>query len=168
MEATDSMVTRMRQEAERVWCPELARLIRDTAAPFVNVIYDADPLPRLSWAGGRVVLVGDAAHPTTPHGLRSTNMSVMDARTLGRCLDKWSSEPTPARALAEYEAVRLPVVAEQVLHARRLGRLKQGLPVDSEAEGFDVTTAKAEQALQLRQSTMPFFGGAPAEGDASF
>ncbi|KAJ1259763.1 hypothetical protein BS78_10G181300 [Paspalum vaginatum] len=166
MEATDAMVARMRDEAERVWCPELARLIRETAAPFVNVIYDADPLPRLSWASGRVALVGDAAHPTTPHGLRSTNMSVMDARTLGRCLGKWNSEPTPARALAEYEVVRLPVVAEQALHARRLGRLKQGLPVDSEAEGFDVTMAKAEQAVQLRQSTMPFFGGAPAEGDA--
>lgn len=154
MEATDAMVARVRDEAERAWCPELARLIRETAAPFVNVIYDADPLPRLPWAGGRVVLVGDAAHPTTPHGLRSTNMSVVDACTLGQCLAKWNSEPTPARALAEYEAVRLPVVAQQVLHARRLGRLKQGLPVDSEAEeGFDVTTAKAE-VLRLRQRTM--------------
>lgn len=168
MEATDAMVARVRDEAERVWCPELARLIRDTAAPFVNVIYDADPLPRLSWAGGRVALVGDAAHPTTPHGLRSTNMSIMDAFTLGRCLAKWNSEPTPARALAEYEAVRLPVVAEQVLYARRLGRLKQGLPVDGEAEeGFDVTTAKAE-VLQLRQRTMPFFDGAPAAVGGGF
>jgi len=41
MEATDAMVARVRDEAERVWCPELARLIRETAAPFVN---DADPL----------------------------------------------------------------------------------------------------------------------------
>lgn len=168
MEATDAMVGRMRNEAERVWCPELARLVRETAAPFVNVIYDADPLPRLSWTGGRVVLVGDAAHPTTPHGLRSTNMSVMDACTLGQCLANWNSEPTPARALAEYEAVRLPVVAEQVLHARQLGRLKQGLPVDGEAEdGFDVTTAKAE-VLQLRQRTMPFFDGAPAAVGGDF
>lgn len=168
MEATDAMVGRMRNEAERVWCPELARLVRETAAPFVNVIYDADPLPRLSWTGGHVVLVGDAAHPTTPHGLRSTNMSVMDACTLGQCLANWNSEPTPARALAEYEAVRLPVVAEQVLHARQLGRLKQGLPVDGEAEdGFDVTTAKAE-VLQLRQRTMPFFDGAPAAVGGDF
>jgi len=169
MEATGAMVARMRDEAERVWCPELARLVRETAAPFVNVIYDADPLPpRLSWAGGRaVVLVGDAAHPTTPHGLRSTNMSVADARALGRCLARWGSEPTPARALAEYEAARLPVVAAQVLHARRLGRIKQGLPVDGEAEGFDVRTATAEAALELRQRTMPFFGGVPTADDGS-
>nr|CAB3468314.1 unnamed protein product [Digitaria exilis] len=167
MEATDAMVARMRDEAERVWCPELARLVRETAAPFVNVIYDADPPPRLSWAGGRVVLVGDAAHPTTPHGLRSTNMSIMDARTLGRCLARWekTETTTPARAVAEYEAVRLPVVAAQVLHARRLGRIKQGLPVDDEAEGFDVRTAVEDLMLLLRQRSMPFFSGAPTVDD---
>ena len=172
MEATGAMVARMRDEAERVWCPELARLVRETAAPFVNVIYDADPPPpRRAWAGGRaVVLVGDAAHPTTPHGLRSTNMSVADARALGRCLARWGagSGPTPAgRALAEYEAARRPVVAAQVLHARRLGRIKQGLPVDGEAEGFDARTATAEGALELRQRTMPFFGGVPTAEDGS-
>ncbi|KAL6602938.1 hypothetical protein ACP70R_043299 [Stipagrostis hirtigluma subsp. patula] len=166
MEASDAMVARMRDEAERVWCPELARLVRETARPFVNVIYDADPLPRLSWVAGRVALVGDAAHPTTPHGLRSTNMSVADARALGGCLARLEdSEPTPARALAEYEAARLPVAAAQVLHARRLGRLKQGLPVDGETEGFDARTATAEEALQLRQRSMPFFGGAPTADD---
>ncbi|CAN6201211.1 unnamed protein product [Urochloa humidicola] len=168
MEATDAMVARMREEAGRVWCPELARLVRETAAPFVNVIYDADPLPRLSWAGGRVALAGDAAHPTTPHGLRSTNMSVADARELGRCLARWGADAegaAPARALAEYEAARLPVVAAQALHARRLGRVKQGLPVDGEAEGFDARTATAEDALQLQQRSMPFFGGAPTADD---
>ncbi|CAL5039220.1 unnamed protein product [Urochloa decumbens] len=168
IEATDVMVARMREEAERVWCPELARLVRDTAAPFVNVIYDADPLPRLSWASGRVALAGDAAHPTTPHGLRSTNMSVADARELGRCLARWGAEEpaAPARALAEYEVARLPVVAAQVMHARRLGRVKQGLPVDGEAEGFDVRKATEEDAVHLlRQRSMPFFGDAPAAAD---
>ena len=139
MKVSDATLAGMQDEAERVWSPELARLIRETAEPFVNVIYDADPLPRLSWAGGRVALVGDAAHPTTPHGLRSTNMSVHDARVLGACLGRWAETPPP-RALAEYEAARMPVVSAQVLHARRLGQLKQGLPVeDGEAAGFDVS-----------------------------
>jgi hypothetical protein len=42
----------MRDEADHVWCPELSRLIRETARPFANVIYNVDPLPALSWAGG--------------------------------------------------------------------------------------------------------------------
>uniref|UniRef100_A0ACD6A8V7 Uncharacterized protein n=1 Tax=Avena sativa TaxID=4498 RepID=A0ACD6A8V7_AVESA len=167
MKVSDATLAGMQDEADRVWSPELARLIRETAEPFVNVIYDADPLPRLSWADGRVALVGDAAHPTTPHGLRSTNMSVHDARVLGECLGRWG-ETTPPRALAEYEAARLPVVAAQVLHARRLGRLKQGLPVeDGEAGGFDVRAATEEEALQLRQRGMPYFGGAPTVAGGS-
>lgn len=161
MKVSDATLAGMQDDAERVWSPELARLIRETAEPFVNVIYDADPLPRLSWAGGRVALVGDAAHPTTPHGLRSTNMSVHDARVLGECLGRWGETPPP-RALDEYEAARLPVVAAQVLHARRLGRLKQGLPVeDGDTGAFDARAATAEEALQLRQRGMPYFSGAP-------
>uniref|UniRef100_A0A453SAY1 FAD-binding domain-containing protein n=1 Tax=Aegilops tauschii subsp. strangulata TaxID=200361 RepID=A0A453SAY1_AEGTS len=161
MKVSDATLAGMQDDAERVWSPELARLIRETAEPFVNVIYDADPLPRLPWAGGSVALVGDAAHPTTPHGLRSTNMSVHDARVLGECLGRWGETPPP-RAMDEYEAARLPVVAAQVLHARRLGRLKQGLPVeDGDTGAFDARAATAEEALMLRQRGMPYFGGAP-------
>ncbi|KAB8102973.1 hypothetical protein EE612_035129 [Oryza sativa] len=164
MKVSEATVSEMKEEAERVWCPELARLISETAEPFVNVIYDAEPLPRLSWCGGRVALVGDAAHPTTPHGLRSTNMSIVDARVLGCCLARrGDAETTPRRALAEYEAARRPVVAAQVLHARRLGRLKQGLGMGSagDGEGFDARTATEEEISQLRQSSMPYFSGAP-------
>ncbi|KAF0903476.1 hypothetical protein E2562_027887 [Oryza meyeriana var. granulata] len=149
MKASDAMVAEMKETAERIWCPELAQLIKETAEPFMNVIYDADPPPQLSWAGGRVVLVGDAAHPTTPHGLRSTNMSIVDALVLGCCLARWADELLPQRALAEYEAVRRPVVVAQVLHARRLGRLKQGLPVDDDREGFDVRTAMEEEEHEI-------------------
>ena len=48
-----------------------------TKAPFINAIFDREPLQR--WVFGRVVLVGEAAHPTSPHALRSTNMAICDA-----------------------------------------------------------------------------------------
>ena len=51
-----------------------------TPTPFINAIFDREPLQHL--VQGRTVLVGEAAHPTTPHALRSTNMAIMD----GRCL----------------------------------------------------------------------------------
>ena len=41
---------------------------QSTAAPFINAIYDKEPLDEL--VHGRLVLLGEAAHPTTPHGLR--------------------------------------------------------------------------------------------------
>lgn len=39
-----------------------------TKSPFINAIFDREPLDQFVW--GRVALLGEAAHPTTPHGLR--------------------------------------------------------------------------------------------------
>lgn len=42
--------------------------VQTTKAPFMNVIYDKDPISQ--WVFGRVAFMGEAAHPTTPHGSR--------------------------------------------------------------------------------------------------
>ena len=57
--------------------PERVQSVQATPTPFINAIFDREPLQRL--VQGRTVLVGEAAHPTTPHALRSTNMAIMDA-----------------------------------------------------------------------------------------
>ncbi|RWW38702.1 hypothetical protein BHE74_00056050 [Ensete ventricosum] len=147
------MIQKMHEEAEKVWVPELSRIMKETEEPFVNVIYDSDPLPRLFW--DNVVLIGDAAHPTTPHGLRSTNMSIQDVGILGYCLEKWGLEHL-SMALEEFQRIRLPVVSKQVLHSRKLGRLKQGLVVNGQ-ETFDPMTATPEECQQLQQRRIPYF-----------
>lgn len=157
MKISDDMIEKMHKDAEVIWLPELARIMKETKEPFINVIYDSDPLPRLFW--GNVVLVGDAAHPTSPHGLRSTNMSISDAGALGRCLETWGSENLIS-ALGQYQSIRLPVVSKQVLHARRMGRIKQGLPLP-DGRCFDPTTAAPGDCTELLQRQMPFFASAP-------
>ena len=157
MKVSNDMIQKMHQEAEKIWGPALVRVIRETKEPFVNVIYDSDPLKRLFW--DNVVLVGDAAHPTTPHGLRSTNMSLLDAAVLGGCLDKWG-EAKLESALEEYQFIRLPVVSKQVLHSRRMGRLKQGLVLE-DRRPFDLKTASSEDCEELQQKNMPFFADVP-------
>nr|GMD41346.1 Kynurenine 3-monooxygenase [Ipomoea batatas]GMD44325.1 Kynurenine 3-monooxygenase [Ipomoea batatas] len=158
MKVSNDMVRNLHEEAEKVWAPELARLIRETKDPFLNVIYDADPLQQIVW--GNVVLIGDAAHPTTPHGLRSTNMSVLDAAVLGKCLEKWGLENLTS-ALEEYQSIRLPVASEQVLHSRRLGRIKQGLPLP-DRHTFDPKNATADECEELQQKKMPYFSYVPS------
>ncbi|XP_010491855.1 PREDICTED: uncharacterized protein LOC104769356 [Camelina sativa] len=148
LKLSQEMINKMHQEAETIWIPELARLMRETKDPFLNVIYDCDPLERIFW--GNTVLVGDAAHPTTPHGVRSTNMSVLDAEVLGKCLEKCGRNNL-SLGLDEYQRTRLPVVSEQVLYARRLGRIKQGLDHDGIGGG----------GFSLEQRNMPFFSCAP-------
>lgn len=156
MKVSIDMMDKMRKEAEQVWRPELARLIKETKEPFINVMYDCDPLQKIFW--DNVVLVGDAAHPTTPHGLRSTNMSILDASVLASCLNKWGPKNL-ASALKEYQEFRVPVTSQQVLYSRRLGRIKQGLPLHGqEGEAFDPKTSSPLQWEELlQQKNMPFF-----------
>ncbi|XP_004513450.1 uncharacterized protein [Cicer arietinum] len=157
MKVTSDMIQKMHQLAEKVWIPELASVMKETKDPFLNFIYDSDPLEKIFW--DNVVLVGDAAHPTTPHCIRSTNMSILDAEVLGKCLEKWGVEKVES-ALEEYQFIRLPVTSKQVLHARRLGRMKQGLVIH-DRDPFDPKSARQEDCQDLQLRNMPFFNDVP-------
>ena len=63
-----------------------------------------DRPPARQYARGRVVLVGDAAHPTTPNLGQGANMAIDDAIVLARALRDADSLAT---ALARYERERL-------------------------------------------------------------
>ncbi|CAJ2674962.1 unnamed protein product [Trifolium pratense] len=154
---TSDMIQKMHKEAEKVWIPELAKVMKETKEPFLNFIYDSDPLEKIFY--DNVVFVGDAAHPTTPHCLRSTNMSLLDASVLGKCIEKWGAEKLGS-ALEEYQFIRLPVTSKQVLHARRLGRIKQGL-VLPDRDPFDPKSARQEDCQELLQRNTPFFNDGP-------
>ncbi|KAL3844117.1 hypothetical protein ACJIZ3_001520 [Penstemon smallii] len=158
MKVSDDMIEKMHVGAEKYWLPELAKVIRETKEPFLNVIYDSEPLDQIVW--DNVVLIGNAAHPTTPHGLRSTNMSILDAAVLGKSLEKWGVENLNL-ALQEYQSIRLPVNSEQVLFSRRLGRIKQGLAFP-DCKPFDPSIASQEDCEKLQQKNMPYFSDIPS------
>lgn len=90
-------------------CPSKL-FVQATAAPFLNAIYDREPLKQLVW--GRVALLGEAAHPTTPHGLRSTNMAIGDAAALRRAFEGHNGDVLSA--LAAYQAERLAPTTREV------------------------------------------------------
>ncbi|XP_020267485.1 uncharacterized protein LOC109842969 isoform X2 [Asparagus officinalis] len=104
--------------------------------------------------------VGDAGHPTTPHASRSTNMSILDAEVLGLCIKKWGPENL-AKALQEFQAVRHPVVSEQVLCSRRMGLLKQGLPISDDDKVFDPCTADTDDCWVIQHRNIPFYECVP-------
>ncbi|KAK7852252.1 hypothetical protein CFP56_039385 [Quercus suber] len=62
-------------------------------------------------------------------------MSMLEATVLGKCLAKSGAENLQS-ALREYQTFLLPVVSKQVLRARRMVRIKQGL-VLPDCEPFD-------------------------------
>ncbi|KAE8705922.1 Acyl-CoA N-acyltransferases (NAT) superfamily protein [Hibiscus syriacus] len=153
MKVSEGMIDEMIKEAEKTWVPELVKVMKETKDPFLNAIYDCDPLRKIYW--DNVVLIGDAAHPTTPHGLRSTNMTIVDAAVLGKCLENWGVENLRS-ALEEYQSTTFPVTSKQVLHSRWLGQIKQGLPLPDQ-ELFDPKKASPEDLRDLQQKNMPFF-----------
>ncbi|KAL3819064.1 hypothetical protein ACJIZ3_004969 [Penstemon smallii] len=156
--ASKHTIEKMYEEAEKVWIPELVKVMRETNEPFLNAIYDSEPLEQYYW--DNVVLIGDAAHPITPHGARSTNMSILDAAVLGKCLEKWGVEDLKS-ALGEYESIRRPVVSEQVVFSRKMGRMKQRLPV-LDRELFDPMTASQEESKVLHLRNIPYFSDTPS------
>ncbi|KAB1204564.1 hypothetical protein CJ030_MR8G021784 [Morella rubra] len=46
MKVSSEMVQKMYQESENIWVPELVRVMKETKDPFLNFIYDGDPLEK--------------------------------------------------------------------------------------------------------------------------
>lgn len=61
-----------------------------------------DRPPARGWVRGRVVLLGDAAHPTTPNMGQGAAMAIEDSAVLARVLD----DDVVESALSRYEATR--------------------------------------------------------------
>jgi 2-polyprenyl-6-methoxyphenol hydroxylase-like FAD-dependent oxidoreductase len=68
------------------WHPPIEAWLDATPADEIrhNDIYDMAPLRR--WSKDRVLLLGDAAHPTTPNMGQGACMAIESAVTLARCL----------------------------------------------------------------------------------
>lgn len=81
------------------------------------VTCDRDPIER--WVDGRVVLLGDAAHPMLQYLAQGACMALEDAVWLAELLGDMPDDVE--RALAKYRDVRLMRTARVQLQARELG-----------------------------------------------
>ena len=81
-------------------------------------MYDFRPIP--SWHQGRIVLLGDAAHATTPNLGQGGAQAIEDAWVLA---DRLSAGPNPETAIREYERIRMPKARMVVKRSWTLGRV---------------------------------------------
>ncbi|KAH9920084.1 uncharacterized protein B0H18DRAFT_1096002 [Fomitopsis serialis] len=96
-------------------------------------LYDRPALT--SWHSGRVALLGDAAHPTSPHLGQGANQAFEDIYHLVRLLTKHNPAAAPPSTellgtiFSEYEQLRIARTSELVQGARRQGeaRVVQGV-----------------------------------------
>lgn len=109
-------------DAFRHWADPFPDLVASTPADqvFRNDIVDRPP--SRPWSIGRAVLVGDAAHPTTPNFGQGGGMALEDAVALARCL---VSAPDQESALAAFENERYHRTSALTNEAWRFGQVWQ-------------------------------------------
>jgi 2-polyprenyl-6-methoxyphenol hydroxylase-like FAD-dependent oxidoreductase len=101
-----------------------------------NDLYDRATARR--WAHGRVVLVGDAAHPMRPHLGQGGCQGLEDAAILADFVDRAADL---ASAFSDFEAFRRPRVRGMVRESKMIGRVANLRPA--------VLSAAASRATRL-------------------
>ncbi|WP_272475644.1 FAD-dependent monooxygenase [Baekduia alba] len=140
------------------WHPDVRATIDVLTDVTLWGLFAGTPLP--SWTSGRVVLLGDVAHPMLPFAAQGACQAIEDAVALGACLGRAPGDIDGA--LARYEHVRIPRASAVQAHARE-NATAYNLPDGAEQQrrdaelargdggawlyGYDVEAAVAEAAL---------------------
>lgn len=111
------------------------------------VLCDRDPVD--SWTDGRVVLLGDAAHPMLQYAAQGACMALEDAVLLGDLLDGSAGDLSAAGDIAwrweKYNAERQERTAKAQLVAREMGRQLYH-PEGAEAQARNVMLSSLSDA----------------------
>jgi 2-polyprenyl-6-methoxyphenol hydroxylase-like FAD-dependent oxidoreductase len=107
--------------------------LRETISAETPIIYR--PLESIlltdTWSKGRVVLLGDAVHATTPHLASGAGAAVEDAIVLG---DELMASTSVEQALERYNARRIPRASLVVNNSLKIGELEMnGSPMQEQA-----------------------------------
>ena len=118
------------------WRAQLLDLFADDRGPAARIVaatpgelrcwatYDMPPVPH--WHRDRLVLVGDAAHATSPSSGQGASMAIEDAVELARCL---RDHATPGAAFAAYVGLRRERVERVVAAGARSSNQKAAGPI---------------------------------------
>lgn len=102
------------------WHHPIPELIINTEKILKNSL--ADRVPRKGWSKENIVLVGDAAHPTTPNLGQGGCIAIEGAYLLAQCINKYGLS---SRAYSLYEKHQFPRAKQIVNESLRLGILGQ-------------------------------------------
>jgi len=95
---------------------DVRALLSGAQGAYENPMIDRDPVA--TWRDGRVLLIGDAAHPMYPTGSNGASQAIMDGRALGATLVEHGLTET---ALAAFDQRFCGPVSQLVLRNRGAG-----------------------------------------------
>jgi 2-polyprenyl-6-methoxyphenol hydroxylase-like FAD-dependent oxidoreductase len=104
------------------WADPVPAMLANTPADHVIHADIIDRPTARTWSKGRVGLVGDAIHPTTPNLGQGGCMAIEDSVVLAR---HFATEKEPVRALEAFAAEREPRTSGIVNESWKFGKLAQ-------------------------------------------
>lgn len=124
------------------WDPRVTGLLDKVETCFWWGLYDRRPLP--SWTKGRLVLLGDAAHPMLPHLGQGANQAIEDGVALAVFLEQRDADN--ADVLKRYEKFRRARTDIIQAEAR-----KNGLRYDSKYASLEQRDREIKNSAELRK-----------------
>lgn len=124
------------------WGESVKEILTMMEKPDVWALFDHPPAD--TYYKGRVALLGDAAHASTPHQGSGAAMAIEDAYLLGALLAEVDEAGDIEAAFKAYDATRRPRTQKLVTTSREAGRLW-----DLELEGDDPNAVGANLLKRL-------------------
>jgi 2-polyprenyl-6-methoxyphenol hydroxylase-like FAD-dependent oxidoreductase len=104
------------------WYPAVLKLIRSTPSSSILKTAAFDRPANRNWGKGRMTLLGDAIHPTTPNLGQGGCLAMEDALVLARSFQKYGAAE---QALRQYELCRYKRTATVSRYSRYYGSVGQ-------------------------------------------
>lgn len=114
-------------------------------------INDHEPVPQWTFLEGKVALLGDACHATTPHQGAGAGQAVEDGYILAKALADWlqGKQKRPLKdSMALYQRIRLPRAQKVVTTSRQAGALYEFESPDLVNLPYDEAEPIVAQRLQ--------------------
>jgi salicylate hydroxylase len=113
-------------------------IIDRITSALITPIFFRDPLP--VWGTDRIILMGDAAHPTPPSAGQGAAQALEDSVTLAACLRRAGGPAGVPAALAEFAARRQARTASMLISARtNLAMFNEPDPIQQRARDGRLT-----------------------------
>jgi 2-polyprenyl-6-methoxyphenol hydroxylase-like FAD-dependent oxidoreductase len=104
------------------WYEPVLQLIEATPTSSILKTRAFDRPPSQTWGRGRLTLLGDAIHPTTPNLGQGGCLAMEDAMVLARCFEKYGANE---EALRRYERRRYERTTAVTRYSRYYGSVGQ-------------------------------------------